>query len=91
MTPQDPAWGIDPLPGQLSRLVNGAVEPPQPVHNERGRYTAYYAAVREAVLGRADNPVPPSQALDVMTVLEAGLQSAREQRAVRLDAEQSRP
>lgn len=45
-----------------------------------GRYGAYYAAVRDAVHGTAPNPVPPDEALAVMTLIELGLASAEQRR-----------
>jgi hypothetical protein len=36
---------------------------------------AYYIGIREAVLGRQPNPVPPEQALAVMAVLERSFES----------------
>ena len=50
-----------------------------------GDYRAYYAAMRDAILGRADAPVTPRQALDVMRLLEAGAASAAESRTLRFD------
>ena len=45
-----------------------------------GDYRAYYAALRDALLGRGPNPVPPAEAVAVMQLLELGLQSAGERR-----------
>jgi predicted dehydrogenase len=71
--PHSDQWGTDPTPGVLYDGESGAkTELAVP----RGDYRAYYARLRDAVLGRGDNPVPPSQALDVMAVLEAARDSA---------------
>ena len=40
-----------------------------------GRYTAYYEGVRDAILGRAPNPVPAHEAAQVMAWLELGVAS----------------
>lgn len=67
-------WGVDPRPATVVDGTTGerieAVCPP-------GDYPAYYAAVAAALTGRGENPVPPEQALQVMEVLEAGLESDR--------------
>ncbi|NYI04964.1 Gfo/Idh/MocA family protein [Allostreptomyces psammosilenae] len=62
------AWGTigaDAEPGDLRTL---ATEP--------GDYPAFYAAVGEALRGRAPAPVEAAQAVDVLTVLEAAHASA---------------
>jgi predicted dehydrogenase len=53
---------------------------------ERGAYPAYYAALRDAIIGRAANPVPANQAVAVQALLDAGVRSAAERREVRVDA-----
>ena len=47
-----------------------------------GNYMAYYAAVRDAILGKGENPVPPEQAVELMELLDLGRQSASEGRAL---------
>jgi len=49
-----------------------------------GDQRRFYAGVRDAILGRGSNPVPPIDALAVMGVIEAGATSARTQAAVAL-------
>ena len=58
-----------------------------PVPGEPGDYPAYYAGVRDAVLGRGPNPVPPGEAVEVMAVLELALESARQGRELALDSD----
>jgi len=69
-----PGWGVDPRPATVVDGASGersqAVCPP-------GDYAAYYAAVAALLTGRGENPVPPEQALAVMEVLEAGIESDR--------------
>lgn len=67
-------WGVDPLP---ATMVDGATGNRGQVACPPGDYPAWYAAVAAALTGRGENPVPPEQALAVMAVLEAGLESDR--------------
>ncbi|WP_109127348.1 oxidoreductase [Dyella sp. C11] len=46
-----------------------------------GDQSRYYAAFRDAVLGRGANPVTPGQAITVMAVIEAAMASSAEGRA----------
>ncbi|MNR50974.1 putative oxidoreductase YdgJ [compost metagenome] len=52
---------------------------------QAGNYVAYYAAVRDAILGKGLNPVPPEQAVALMELLDIGRQSATEGRAIRIE------
>lgn len=69
-----PGWGVDPRP---ATVVDGATGARTPAPCPPGDYPAYYAAVAAALSGQGANPVPPEQALAVMEVLEAGLESDR--------------
>jgi predicted dehydrogenase len=67
--PGSPGWGLDPDPlehwtgdGQMSLLPLVA-----------GDQSRYYAQLRDCLCGRANNPVTPEQACQVMEVLETGL------------------
>jgi predicted dehydrogenase len=72
MRPDADGFGVDPNPGILYDGTTGEqTEIPAPVGNE----SAYYVGIREAVLGRQPNPVPPEQALAVMAVLERSFES----------------
>ncbi|WP_336964146.1 oxidoreductase [Sphingobium aquiterrae] len=84
LTPMAPDWGIDPRPGLLTSLDRHGRAQETAVESERGNYAAFYGALRDALLERGPNPVPPQEALDVMTVLEAGRISAEERCEVRL-------
>ena len=76
-------WGVDPRPGLLTRIVDGApVE--SVVEGPPGDYRAYYAAMRDAIRGDGPAPVTTAQALEVMRVLEAGVDSAAQGRAIGL-------
>ncbi|HMH15690.1 MAG TPA: oxidoreductase [Edaphobacter sp.] len=72
MRPDAAGFGVDPDPGILYDGATGEqTEIPAPVGNE----SAYYAGIREAILGLQPNPVPPEQALAVMAVLEKSFES----------------
>jgi predicted dehydrogenase len=71
-------WGFDPSPGVLTRGDGSAA----PVVNERGDYRLFWAALAAAIRGEGASPVPASEAIAVMEVLEAGLRSAAEGRVV---------
>jgi predicted dehydrogenase len=47
-----------------------------------GDYAAYYAALRDCLRGEAPNPVPPSEAISVIELLELGLESAALRREI---------
>lgn len=74
ITPGAPGWGEDPdgliiYEGGKSMRTIGA---------PAGDYRSYYTGVRDAIAGRAPNPVSPIQALAVMAVLEAAIISNRD-------------
>ncbi|WP_298926296.1 oxidoreductase [uncultured Ramlibacter sp.] len=68
-------WGKDDRDGLLTLPTGLRSVPTLP-----GNYLAYYAAVRDAILGRGENPVPPEQAVQLMALLELGRRSAHERR-----------
>ena len=79
--PGGAGWGRDPHPGTLLRVQDGGVEEaasPSPP----GDYLAYYAGVRDAILGVGPNPVPTAEVIRVIGLLELGLQSAHEGRTL---------
>ena len=45
-----------------------------------GNYPAYYAAVRDALNGTGENPVPASRAVQIMELIELGIESAQTSR-----------
>lgn len=77
-------WGEDPSPGSLT------VADPQgqdglarrKCSSDRGDYTAYYAGVRDAIRGDASNPVPATDALQVIRLIELGLAGFTEGRVM---------
>lgn len=78
------AWGQDPSDGQLVTAADPQAPSPATVEQawptERGDYPAYYAGIRDALLGRGPNPVPAREALAVMALLDLGRRSALERR-----------
>jgi predicted dehydrogenase len=76
MKPGDPGWGVDPLPGVLTRVdEQGRATRTTPEHLP-GDYRLYYAGVRDAILGVGSNPVPAEEGVAVMRLIELGMQSA---------------
>ena len=78
-----PGWGVDPSPAfRLDGLTGRRETVPGPP----GDYPAFYDAVAAAFSAGAPNPVPPEQALAVMEVLEAGIESDRRRAEVQIPA-----
>lgn len=74
-------WGRDPSPGTLTLAGPGGLV--KRIHDGvAGDYGRYYAELREAILGHAPNPVSAAEALRVIRLIELGLTSAEEGRAV---------
>ncbi len=80
--PGDPGLGHDPDAGLYTASTGD--DGPQRVPNETGDYRLFWRALEATLRGEAANPVPASEALRVMEVLEAGLTSARQGRTVML-------
>ena len=80
MPPGAAGWGEDP--DELQVFEGKA--PPHRVSAPAGDYRHYYAGIRDAIAGRAPNPVLPAQALAVMAVLDAAITSNHERREVGL-------
>lgn len=76
-----PGWGVDPAPAVR---VDGASGARERVAGPPGDYRAFYDAVAAALTDGAPNPVPPGEALAVMEVLEAGIDSDRGRAEVEL-------
>jgi predicted dehydrogenase len=79
MSPNDPAFGVDPDEGILYDGATGAMtRTPSPV----GCQQRFYEAMRDAMREGGTLPVTPQEAVAVMKVLEAFCTSAREGRTV---------
>jgi predicted dehydrogenase len=79
VSPIYPEWGFDP---DDALLYDGATGSMQTLKAARGDQRRYYAALREALLGRAPNPVTPEQGATVMAIIEAAFRSDQEGRRV---------
>lgn len=75
-------WGADNLDGELTLPSDDGQSRRRSVPTFAGNYMAYYAAVRDAILGKGENPVPPEQAVELMELLDLARQSAAEGRAL---------
>ncbi len=71
LRPGAAGWAQDPRQATLYD-VGGARNLSLP----NGQYSHYYAAVAAALRGEAPNPVPASEALAVMRIIEAGMASS---------------
>jgi len=82
--PGGPGWGEDPQP---VFVTDGSKSPRRTEARPRakGDYRQYYVGVRDAILGRAPNPVSPADARRVMAVLECAIRSAEQGRTLRFD------
>ena len=69
-------WGYDMRDGVLTR-AEGEDITEESWLTLPGNYPAYYAAIRDALNGSGTNPVPASQAIQIMELIELGLESAR--------------
>ncbi len=74
-------WGHDPVTARVTTWEGETRNDRLPMCC-KGDYPAYYAAVRDAILGIHANPVPAEEAMAVMRLLEWGLVSAKEGRTV---------
>ncbi|WP_447861861.1 oxidoreductase [Enterobacter ludwigii] len=69
-------WGYDMRDGVVTR-VEGEERVEETLLTIPGNYPAYYAAIRDALHGTGDNPVPASQAIQIMELIELGIESAK--------------
>lgn len=76
-------WGYDMRDGVLT-LVDGEVMTEKTLLTIPGNYPAYYAAIRDALNGVGENPVKAEEAIQVMELIELGLQSAEKRQTLSL-------
>lgn len=69
-------WGYDMRDGVVTR-VEGEERVEETLLTIPGNYPAYYAAICDALNGTGDNPVPASQAIQIMELIELGIESAK--------------
>ncbi|MCC8376132.1 MULTISPECIES: oxidoreductase [Photorhabdus] len=74
-------WGYDIRDGIVT-LSRGDELVTEYVPTLPGNYSAYYAAIRDAITLGKPNPVTASEAIQIMKLIEAGIQSAKQQRTV---------
>ena len=79
--PPAPEWGHDLVPAMLTVWKDG-VAAERELACVPGDCPAYYAGVRDAILGVGPNPVPTAEVIRVIGLLELGLQSAHEGRTL---------
>jgi predicted dehydrogenase len=79
MVPGAKDWGLDP---DDAVLYDGPTSNSRALKAARGDQRGYYVSLREALLGRAPNPVPPEQGATVMAIIEASLLSDAEGRRI---------
>jgi predicted dehydrogenase len=77
MLPGSPDWGLDP---DDAVLYDGLTGDTRALKTARGDQRGYYVALRDALLGRAPNPVSPEQGASVMAIIESALRSDKEGR-----------
>ncbi|MCE2565316.1 oxidoreductase [Komagataeibacter sp. FNDCF1] len=78
--PGAPGWGEDPDDIMMFDGTGASRALPTPP----GDYRIYYALLRDAIMGRGVNPVPPIQALALMAVLETAVASSDAGRSLAL-------
>ncbi len=76
-------WGREPRSATL-QLGDAEGTRAETLARGRGDWSVLYVGVRDAILGRAPNPVPPDEALTVQRLLELGRRSAVERRELRI-------
>lgn len=69
-------WGYDMRDGVVTK-VEGETLVEETLLTSPGNYPAYYASVRDALNGTGENPVPASQAIQIMELIELGIESAK--------------
>lgn len=81
--PPQEEWGYDMRDGVLTRM-EGDEQIEESWLTRPGNYPAYYAAIRDALNGVAENPVPASQAIQIMELIELGIESAKQRATLSL-------
>ena len=76
-------WGYDMRDGTLTR-AEGDERSQEKWLTLPGNYPAYYAAIRDALNGVGENPVSASEAIQIMTLIELGIESARHRTTLNL-------
>jgi len=69
-------WGYDMRDGVVTR-VEGEERVEETLLTIPGNYPAYYAAIRDALNGTGDTPVPASQAIQIMELIDLWIEAAK--------------
>ncbi len=77
-------WGYDMRDGVLTQATGEDRVEAAPLLTSPGNYPAYYAAIRDALNGHGENPVPASQAIQIMELIERGIESSKQRATVNL-------
>lgn len=77
-------WGHDSRDGTLTLMSGEGTLMEETLMNRPGNYPAYYAGIRDAIHGGGDNPVSAEEAIQVMELIELGLQSAEKRQTLSL-------
>lgn len=75
-------WGVDPMPGVLTLVGENGMPAAAVLDSVPGDYLAYYAGLRDCLLGRGANPAAPGEALAVMAALDTAIASADQRREI---------
>ncbi len=78
LRPGDPQWGTDPDPLQW-RCDDGPIRTRPALSGDQSRF---YVELADAIAGHGSNPVPPDEAIRVMAVMQAAIDSASGGRVV---------
>lgn len=81
--PPQEDWGYDMRDGVVT-LANGDMMAEETLLTIPGNYPAYYAGIRDAINGEGKNPVTAEEAIQVMELIELGLQSAEKRQTLTL-------
>ncbi|MFC0139046.1 oxidoreductase [Erwinia mallotivora] len=82
--PPQEEWGYDMRDGVVTLAADDGSLVEETLLTTPGNYPAYYAGVRDAILGRGNNPVTAEEAIQVMELIELGLQSAEKRQTLSL-------
>ncbi len=74
-------WGYNMRDGIVT-LSHDNVLTEKPLLTLPGNYPAYYAGIRDAIWGTAPNPVPATEAIKVMELIELGIASDQQKKAL---------
>jgi len=81
--PPQEDWGYDMRDGVLT-LAEGDAMVEKSLLTIPGNYPAYYAGIRDAINGVGENPVQAEEAIQVIELIELGLQSAEKRQTLSL-------